>query len=248
MASALGHFMIPSTTANAGTAFAAKVEPYAGYPGARLMYKLISGRPNWLAYGGAYTVLDSIAYADTGTAHSLVVMRPLNWAVVNGDVAHNATGVTLLTDPGAYTTSGSFKYPTTPESAGIPATVATNTIAGSDYIMVQLRDGSWHMSTVASVSSLTLTLTTATPNVSGGGIEDGSILFFFGVAADTNPNDGKAHLALTAGAGSTKIELVASGKSDVGIRSFFPGDPMILYSANASNAGTVTAAGHYSKE
>lgn len=228
----VGDFAIGSQTQTQGTVISALIPPWRGPNGSPpFSYKVTGGRPNWTS-PGAYTYVNQIVYASAGTVHDVVVMRPFNWAVVNGDVAHNATVVNLLTDPGAYSTA--FKYGLPGDAGGVVANTADNGIAASDYVAVQLRDGTWHMSLVSSVSSLAVTLTTATPNVSGGGIEDGSILFFFGAPANTNPQTGQAHVKFTTVA-STRVLLFDSGSSGIG--SLNPGDPLIVYSANATAAG-----------
>jgi hypothetical protein len=236
----VGDFTVGTTTVAFGTAFASLIAPWRGSGGAPLQYKVgPNGRPNWVP--GAYTHVTQAVYTAAGTAHDLVFMRPLNWAVVAADVAANSGAVTLLTDPGLYSTN--YKYPLGPDAGGVVATVANNAIAGSDYVAVQLRDGTWHMSLVTSVSSLTVTMTTVCPNVTGGGIEAGSILFFFGVAADVNPQTGKAHLAITSVA-SARTSLLDSGGG--GVPTLNPGDPMILYSANAAATGILnSASGRY---
>lgn len=241
----LGTFATPSSTANAGTAIVRLIPPFRGSSGGPLMYKLsngLSGTPNWCKSG--FTHLTQAVYTAAATAHTLVVMRPFNWAVVASDVAANAQAVTLLTDPGVYSTS--FKYPLPPEAGGVVASVADNAIAASDYVAVQLRDGTWHVSAVTSVSGLAVTMTTATPNVTGGGIEAGSIMFFFGASGDSNPQTGQAHVSfLTVANARTSLLPDAAYGSVSGLN---PGDPLLLYSANASNAGTISVAcGYYAK-
>jgi hypothetical protein len=235
-------FFVAGNTASAGTAFAAYVPPHRGAGGAAMMQKVVGGRPNWA--GGLYTHVESAVYVAGSTAHDLVFMRPMNYAVVNGDVAANGTVVNVLTDPGAYSTAFKFQLP--PEAAGLEATAADNGIAANDYVLVQLRDGTWHMSTVASVSSLAVTLNTAVPNVTGGGVEDGSILWFFGVASDTNPRTGRAHTAVITTA-SARTEIVGA-KHGISVPSLGAGEPFILYSANASNQGWLASvAGRYDR-
>lgn len=236
-------FTMGGITASAGTAFTLLVPPSPGASRPAMMQKVVNGRPNWLQSG--YTCLDQVSYLDSGTAHDLVAMRPLNWAVVSGDVAANGTVVTLLTDPGAYATT--YKYSLPPEASGLVATVSNNAVAANDYVAVQLRDGTWHTSVVTSVSGLALTLTTAVPNVTGGGVEDGSTLYFFGISTDTNPATGRAHDKFKSGASSARVELLST-KTGVTYQTYSPGDPILLYSANATNAGILAlVAGRYAK-
>jgi len=241
----LDTFVLGQKTASADTAFTHLVPPWRGSGGAPLAYRVVGGRPNWHG-SGAYTHIDSLVYTSAGTAHTVTVMRPLNWAIVNGDVAANATAVTLHTDPGAYSTSGSYKYPLPPDASS-PSQVASNAIAANDYVAVQLRDGTWHLSTIASGSGTSPVLTTAIPNITGGGVEDGAIMFFFGITTDTVPQTGQAHVPLLTVA-STRQELLASSRHGPSFRSLNPGDPILLYSNNATAAGSFSlVAGHYAK-
>jgi hypothetical protein len=167
-------------------------------------------------------------------------MRPLNWCRIAEAVAANDTTIVIDADPGLYATK--YRYPL-PGGMTKPINTADNAIAASDYVAFQLLDGTWHISTVASVSSLTLTLDTATPNVTGGGAALDTVLYFFGVAANTNPQTGAAHLSIKSGAGTSRVVLIPEGSGS--IPALNPGDPLILYSANATNAGVLTACGFY---
>lgn len=247
MGPTLDTFCLGSTTQTAGTVITALIPPYRGNTGAPISYRVRGAQPTWTNQGsGAYTHIDSLIYTAGSTAHDVYVMRPLNWAVVNGDVAANATVINLLTNPGAYSTSGSYKYKL-PADASVPSNVSSNNIAANDYVAYQLRDGTWKLNTVASVSSLAVTVNTAVPNFTGGGIEDGSILFFFGVSTDTVPQTGVAHTYFTSVA-STRTDLLASARPGVSFSSLNPGDPLMIYSANASNAGILSSVmGHYAR-
>ena len=232
----LGTVTVGQVTASAGTAFAAFVQPCRGVAGSPpLLYKMDGTKTNWKK---ANLRLTSLIYTATNTAHSVVVMQPLNWCLTTADTAANNAVVNVDKDPGVYTTN--FRYDLPPEASGLVAGVGDNAIAAGDYVAVQLRDGNWHFTTVSSVSSLAITLTTATPNVTGGGIETGSVMFFFGVAADVNPRTGLAHLALTSVA-STRQNLLCSYEHG-GIPSLDAGDPMVIYSANATGAGALSVA------
>jgi hypothetical protein len=241
---ALGSFSLSSKTASSGTAFASLVPPYRGPSGSPpLLYKLDGGKPNWIRHN-VFTHISQLVYTAGSTAHDLVIMRPLNWAVINGNVAANSSTIVLTTDPGVYSTN--YKYDLPPSASGLVSCTASNAIAASDYVAYQLRDGTWVLDLVSSVSGLTLTMTTATPNITGGGIADGSILFFFGVAANVDPATGLAHQAINsvASARTSLLSDLARGT----VQNFHPGDPMVLYSANASNAGILSvASGFYAQ-
>lgn len=233
----LGTWIIPSTTATAGTAFSRLVPAFAGKGGA-FVQKVDGAEARQVPQ--AYTHCDQITYTDAGTSHNLALMRPLNWTWITTAVDPNSTAVILDTDPGAYSTA--FRY-ALPGAVTKPAGVANNAIAGNDFVAFQLKDGTWHVSTVASVSSLTLTLTTATPNVTGGGADANTVLYFFGISTDSVPQTGAAHILLKGGAGSTRVNLLPSGHGS--FSALNPGDPLLFYSANATGAGILDASGFY---
>lgn len=232
-----GTFALPSQTQSAGTAIVSLVPPYRGSGGnPPLLYKLDKNqKPNWEK---AFTHLSQLTYTAAGTAHTVVVMRPLNWTTIASAVAHNSTSVVLTADPGVYSTNYKYALPT--EASGKPSGVADNGIAANDYVAFQLKDGTWHVSTVGSVSSLTLTLSTGTPNVAGGGAVAGTPLFFFGVAGDSDPATKSTHVSFLSVA-NARTELI-SDKTFGDVSSLNPGDPLLIYSANASNAGTLAVA------
>lgn len=235
-----GTWAVSGNTASAGTAFYRFVPPYAGGKGGPMTHK-VDGNGRMIPAPRSITHVSSLIYAAGTTAHDVVIMRPLNWTYITEAVTANDTTVVLAADPGAYSTA--YKYPL-PNGTTKPANVANNAIAGSDYVAFQLRDGTWHVSAVTSVSSLTLTLTTATPNVTGGGCDANTVLYFFGVSTDSNPQTGLPHLYLTSTA-STRVSFF-SGQGPDSAAALNPGDPLIIYSANASNAGTlICASGYY---
>lgn len=228
-----GTWAVPSHTASAGTAFARLIPPYRG-TGGPVIHK-VDGNGKMRDYSPrAFTHISQIVYTAAGTAHDVVVMRPLNWTYLTQAMTANDTTAVLAADPGLYATT--YKY-ALPDDQTKPINTADNGIATSDYVAFQLYDGTWHFSTVASVSSLTATLDTATPNVTGGGAAAGTVVYFFGAAANVNPQTGVAHVALTSVV-NTRTSLlpdVAAGS----ISGLNRGDPLIVYSANGTNAGTL---------
>ncbi len=235
-----GSFLFGSATATAGTAFTRLVEPWRGVGDGGPQLHLVDGN-GILKTPSAYTHITQLVYADTGTVHSVVVLRPLNWTKCAAAVAHNSTALTITDDPGAFATTYKYKLG---GGALKPAAVANNVAAASDYLAYQLVDGTWQLNTISSITLLAVTLGTATPNVAGGGIAAGTPIYFFGVAADSDPATGKAHIALAGGAGSTRYNLLADSPQG-GIPSLHAGDPMLIYSANATNAGTLGCVGGY---
>lgn len=235
-------FFVGGATATAGTAFTAFIPPHTRTGGsAPYLYQATASGPTGAPWWGGKvgrTHINNLGYVSGTTAHTLVVMRPLNWVRITTAVAANSQTVVLEEDPGVYSTN--FNYPI--NGTQYPAAAADNAIAGSDYVAFQLVDGTWHFSAVTSVSTLTLTITTATPNVTGGGAAANTPCYFFGVSTDTNPCTGRAHPAFNPPipASGELLTTFCSAAGEVLVSSLFPGDPMILYSANGTAAGRLT--------
>lgn len=237
----LGTFATSTKTAAAGTPWAQGIDPWRGQTEAAMAYSIATGSRNW---EGAYTHISKLMIDCGSTAHTIGILRPLNYALVNGDAAINQAVINLVTDPGAYSTA--YKYTLPSAAAGLVSCVANNPIAAGDYCAYQLRDGTWIFDTVASVATLAITMSTVIPNVTGGGVVSQSIFFFFGVLADVNPATGQPHTNILCKA-STREDILFSSGADGDHRSIRKGDPMIVYNANATVASTlVTAAGYYS--
>lgn len=235
----LAPFSLPGQTQNAGTVIRTLVPPPSSHRSPPLVYKKFNNRPNWLAAGRTH--LTSLIYTSAATAHTVTLLRPCNYTYFNGAVAKNSTTFIISDDPGVYSTN--YKYPM-PQGATVEANVADNAIAGSDLVAYQLIDGTWVVDLVSSLSGLTLTMTTATPNITGGGIADGQVLFFFGIVGDTDPATGLAHAKCVTTASTTNVDLL-NGITGAGFSALHPGDPMLIISNNASNAGTLVSAGGY---
>lgn len=229
---------VSGNTATADTAFYRLVEPYPGTgAGGRPLHRVDGNGKRVQPAPGAFTHVSSLIYTAGTTAHDVVVLRPLNWTYLTEAAGVNDTTVVIADDPGVYSTN--YRYPLS-GAVTKPTSVADNAIAANDYVAFQRLDGTWHVSTVASVSGLTVTLNTATPNVTGAGAAKYAMVYFFGVAADVNPQTGLAHLAFKSTA-STKVEFFAQNGSSSAC-GLNPYDPLIIYSGNATAAGTLNAA------
>ncbi len=186
-------------------------------------------------FGSARTVVTKVCYTTGDTAHVLTIARPFNWTYISGAVLKNTSTLVLADDPGVYSTN--YKYAL--GNGGIPSSVADNGIATNDYIVVQLADGTWHLTKV-SVSTLTLTLTTALPNPTGvGGVLDGAICYFYGnLTSDTDPATGFANPRTTIALSTTRD--VTWADSAVGIvDALHPGDPLVWHCPHTTHAGTL---------
>ncbi len=209
-----------------------------------------AGNANWLykAPNFGVTHITSLQVNASSTSHSLLVLRPLNWTWFPSGLAKNTTVIPdsvltgIATDPGLYSTG--YGYQTA--GAVVPAQAANAAISGTNLLVCyQLTDGSWQADTIASGTfGSTLTLTTGTPNNAGGAIPAGGVMFYFGAVAGTlkDPATGKTAL------GVTTLVSVVSTFQDV-LQSEFnaihPGDPLLVYDANATAADSVIAVGYY---
>lgn len=230
-----GTWSVPGQTQTAGTAIAIPIPPWRGGQGnTPFVYGLDSqGTPNWTK-NGAYTHVTNYGIVAGGTAHKGVFMRPLNYSVVTVAGAANGTTFTIGTDPGLYTTAANWKI-----SSVTPKGVATNAIANTDYFAVQLTDGTWFFDKVSSMSTLQVTCTTTIPNITGGGIPVGAIMFFFGSSTDLDPRmgAGSAHPSISANVSAT---LNLSDPNGSIATTLGPGEPMYYLNLNATAADTVS--------
>lgn len=209
----------------------------------------LTGKGNWELDAKQLGILriTKMLYTTTTTAHKVGLMRPLNWTYCTAAVAANATAVTLAGNPGAYSTS--YRYPL-PGSNTKPINTANNNMAANDYIAYQLLDGTWVLDVVSAfnTTSFALTLTTATPNVTGGGIASGTPFFWFGVVSDADPGNYQNHWQTTTVVNTNRADLLASYNGE-GVQALHYGDPLMFYSPNGSNAGTLDGIfGHYAAE
>lgn len=164
------------------------------------------------------TKLVKLVVTTLGTAHVLTVFRVLGKAKLTAAVAAGASPVLPLdVDPGDYASTSS-----TPD----------NPIAAGDYVAVQKPDGTYLVTTVASGTfGNSLTLTAAAPT---GGFALGAKVYFFGVAADTDPKTGEAH---------PTFNLKASGVNTLEGESVVEGnsidEPLLFQIDNATAASVV---------
>lgn len=234
------HFSLGRSTATAGTAIAALIPPFTGTPGDAANVFDLSKTPK--NFGLGVTHVTKVCYTTAGTAHQIGIMRPFNYTWTTAAAAVNQADIVLYDDPGLYSTN--YKYPS---KHGKSAAVANNAIAASDYVVYQLVDGTWIVDTVSSVSSLTVTLTTNIPNVSGGGVAAGAPVYFFGVIGNSDPATGQVNPQNTIAASQTR-DASWTGDGFPICSALHVGDPLLFYSANGTNAGTLEfLQGFYSK-
>lgn len=226
----LGTVNGPSGIAGSGgTAQLLVIPPYPGRGGA--VVKTRSDRNK--SAGPGITHITSVVYTTGGTAHAIKIARPFNFTWLTTAIAANGTALRPKHDPGLYSTSYNYPIP-----GGKPAKVANNAIAASDYVVIQLDDGSWHLSGISSgtFGGVNLTLTTALPNNAVGAAVGNPVYFYGDVATDAHPVTGQVNPGTSIAASTARgtwQDTIAGILS-----SFHPGDPLIAYTPQTTNAGT----------
>lgn len=236
----LGNWHVPGQTQTQGTVITQGIPPWAGRGYNKFLYN--AGTKNWLTNGGAVTHVTNVALTTGSTAHLAYVMRPLNYTTVTVAAAAGATTLTVAADPGIYSTN--FNYPL-PGGLTWPMNVADSGIAGSDYIMVQLADGTWLTILVTSVAGLVLTVP-ALPSPTGAGnvVLAGALVYYFGDAGDTDPNTNMLQPTIESAVSvSTQFQ-----DGDGVVAALHAGDPLLFYDANATAADTLAfISGYFGK-
>jgi len=168
----------------------------------------------------------TVCYTTGITAHTIGVMRPFNYTTFTADAAAAQAVVNIKDNPGLYATT--YKYP-----KNGTLRVADNGIAASDYVAYQCADGTWNVDTVASVSVLAVTLTNTLPT---GGVTNGGLLYFFGVIGDSDPATALVNPQTQIAASLTRDKSWSDSVLGV-MQALHPGDPLLFYSPNTTNAG-----------
>ncbi len=179
----------------------------------------------------AETRIVGLQYTDLGTSHSITFMRPCNKTTVAADAAAGQASFTLTADPGLYSAGGTFA-------------TADNLIAANDYLAYQAADGTWVGDKVAAVAGLNIGMTVNLPT---GGVKAGAPVFFYGTAADLNPNNHQVHPQLASGTASTSLTFkqnegfcISTIQDVVGLKvNNGVGQPVLIFSNNATAAGVL---------
>jgi hypothetical protein len=224
-----GLWSIGSNTAAGGTPFASLIPPareITQFPGAGLSH--------------AHTVITNILYSYPITAtHVCTIMRPLNYTMFSAAAAGGQAVVNITANPGSFSTV--FNYPM---RGSVAARTANTLLAATHYVVYQCPDGTYVLDTVASISSLAVTLTNNLPT---GGVAAGDMFWMFGAPTSVDPTTAMAHLSFSpARAPAAAGMFMASGEGL--FTSLHPGDPMIFYSNNATTAGFLElCSGYYER-
>ena len=167
---------------------------------------------------GLKPILTSLVYTAGTTAHDLVFMRSLNRVKTTAAAAAAAT--TLVLDS---------------------VTFAGQTIAANDYVVVQHSDGTYSHYLVSALAVLTITINTLSKAV-----VSGAPVWIMGAPAETYHSTLKS-IASTRQDFSDYLAGIAQGGFDDGTsysRSGL-GDPVMIYSSNATAAGTLNRGSVY---
>jgi hypothetical protein len=229
----LGAFNLPRVTANGGTAFVAVISPFGGTgPGNAMQYGGVVGKVGGRLYRPrGVSHVNKLIYTTGATAHLISILRPLNYTTLSAAAAAGATTLNLNDDPGIFSTNMK------PMMGPIPAQVSDRGIAGGDYIVIQLADGSWYPIKVTSVSTLALTVP-AIPSATGAlGALAGAMVYLMGLPTDTDPYNGQTQPSTQIASGVTRDVTEIAAGSDGLIAALRNGDPMLFYSPNTTNAG-----------
>lgn len=184
------------------------------------------------------TKLALLKYTAQGTAHTVYVMRPLAKTTVYADAIAGATSLVITRDPGNYSANA------TADQKQFTPSVANNLIASGDYHLFRKPDGTFVFGTNSGATTNangTVTLTvSALPT---GGVKAGADFWFFGVFGDTNPADNRANPGFLTGTGAAFT--FGDGSSSL-VESYGVNEPLAIYSANGTAAGTLNqASGFY---
>lgn len=152
-------------------------------------------------------------------------------ALINASITTGATAHTMSicyaqgTGTRSVTTAASAAAATTLDVSVAPKDPAGNAAASGDVIAYQVSDGSWEFNTIASISSLEITLNTAIATA----VPAGAKVRIFGVVAD-----GACMQLPLAAAGTNTF-----GSGEIAIVGPYPGDPLYVSIDNATNASTI---------
>lgn len=189
--------------------------------------------------------ITSILLSTGATAHSIMIMRPQNYTTLTSSAAAAQAVLNIKADPGIFSTNYLYPWPPGAGSAPVPS-VADDALATSDYLAYQCADGTWVLDTVSSISTLAITMTTNVPTATA---LAGTKVFFFGVSTEKDPatNQAAEIIDTTNFASKTDVQLWFESYGH-DFAALHPGDPLMLYDGNATNADQFeTIAGYYAQ-
>lgn len=156
--------------------------------------------------------LGDLVYTPAGTAHDIIIMRALALTQTTAAVAAAATTINVL-----------------------DADFVDQTIAADDYIVSENADGTYSLHLVSAIATLALTVG-AVPKA----INDDANIWIMGAPGDTTWHSTLKTIASTRMTFSAPVAgLAETGFIDGSYDRDGKGDPMLIYSANGTAAGTL---------
>lgn len=209
----LDSFSIPRSTQTAGTVITALVPPRQR----------------------ARTKISHLSYTSGGTQHTIQFLKELGRAKASAAAAGAATSLILDRDPGSYSTNPEFA------NRGVTPSTSNNLIAASDYIVVQLNDGTFWLTTVsAAVTNADGTVTLTVSAIPAAGIARFATVWFLGAAGDTDPHTRAAFDQLKPTVSvTTQYPNAAAAGGAIVAQSYHMNSPIVVYSDNPTAAGVI---------
>ena len=205
-------FGLGSKTATAGTAIVRMIPPRSG--GTKKLR----------------TVITTIEYTTSTTAHTISLIRPFANTTVVSAAASGQKVVVLTVDPGL--------FPKGP--SGSTSLVATAATAASDYLVFETPCGAFYFDKVASVAAGTVAgniNATMTSNLPTNGIAAGARVWLMKAAGGNDPFTGLVNETLTTTA-STSNQLWQEIQDGIFSSGGFY-EPILVSVDNATAAGTL---------
>lgn len=164
--------------------------------------------------GNQITRVTRLSYLDSGTAHTITIMRPIGRTTVAGAAAVGQTLLNFTSEPG----------------------LGANTLAANDFVVIQEKDGIQRVYKISAVPTSYPGQVTLASNLVAGCLGNEPV-WNYGITTDTGV-DGNAHPFFTSLATSA-IQTFTDSDSGI-VAGFKPGDPLLLNSNNATNAGKLS--------
>ncbi len=252
---ALGSWSLPQTSASSSATFGRIVQPPDSNIGT-LLYLT----PNVQNYAPSLLTtptqgiihVTKAEFTVTGAADLIALLAPLNYTNTAADGTATTTtsaSITLSADPGVYSTnyrnlagssaSTSLNNIPTPPNA---IAVSVNAIAAGDWICFQAADGTWYSDVVAAVAGSTtinVGLTNGMPSSKAG-----SLVYFFGIAADKDPATNMIRPQLTPASSSARASWTDTGGLGIA-NTLFNGDPLLILCKNTDSSMVLNSATGY---
>lgn len=176
---------------------------------------------------GSITAAGGTAFSRLVPPRADAYARVGSWLYINGATAHTITFMTCQGANKAVATDA-LSGQAVVTLNGLPVTDDGTLIAANDYITLQYEDGSWDKHIVSSLSGNSVTVTANFTQK----VKAGTTCFFHGAPADHSSRQ------VTVPANGT-LQFNGEGDKVVSATGRAAGEPLIVHSSNATNAGTM---------